>query len=84
MLVDRTPLHGHVVPHGRERAREARAAVDNHELRTAKAAAREVVQDSSPGLRGLAAHPLDGEQHLLSVLAHADDDEQRDRRGFLV
>ena len=65
MLVDRTPLHRHAVPHGGERAREARAAVDNHELRTAKAAAREVVQDSSQASVVSPAHPLDGEQHLL-------------------
>ena len=38
----------------------------------------------APGLGALAAHALDREQHLLAVLAHADDDEQRDRGRFAV
>ena len=32
----------------------------------------------------LAAHALDREQHLLAVLAHADDNEQRDRGRLAV
>ena len=39
---------------------------------------------AAPGLGALAAHALDREQHLLAVLAHADDDEQRDGGGLAV
>ena len=38
----------------------------------------EIVEDSAPGLGALPAHALDREQHLLAVLAHAENDQQRD------
>ena len=44
----------------------------------------EIVEDGAPGLGALAAHALDREQHLLAVLAHAEDDEQRDRGRLAV
>src|SRR5215207_9850830 len=46
--------------------------------------AMEVVENGTPGLGGLAAHVLHGEQHLLPVLAHTDDDEERDRGRLAV
>src|SRR5436189_156231 len=47
-------------------------------LRTPQPAIDEVSEDSAPSLGALAAHALDREQHLLAVLAHAENDQQRD------
>ena len=84
MLVNRAALGRHTVPDGGERLLEPGCAVDDEELRPAQAARDEVVENGTPGLGGLAAHVLDGQQHLLPVLAHADDDEERDRGRLAV
>ena len=47
-------------------------------------ALRQVVENAAPGGLALAAHVLDGEQHLLPVAPHPEHDEQRDRRGLPV
>src|SRR5438876_11982486 len=44
----------------------------------------EVVEDRAPGFGRLPAHALDRQQYLLSVCAHADDNQERNRRGFAV
>ena len=49
-----------------------------------QASGDEVVEDGTPGLGGLAADAIHGEQHLPPVLAHADDDEERDRGRLAV
>ena len=46
--------------------------------------ATQVVEQRPPGGLALAAHVLHGEQHLLAVAPHAEDDEERDRRRLLV
>jgi hypothetical protein len=44
----------------------------------------EVVENSAPSLAGFAAHVLDGQQHLLAVLAHAENDQEHDRGGLPI
>src|SRR5258708_35695430 len=61
-----------------------RRAIDDEEFRPPQPAIDEVSEDSAPGLGALAAHALDREQHLLAVLAHAENDQQRDRCRLAV
>jgi Transposase DDE domain len=55
----RTALHGHIAPHGRERAGQACAAVDDEEVRPPQAALDEIVEHGAPAFadrtRGAAA-----------------------------
>src|SRR3984893_6439323 len=44
----------------------------------------EIVEHGAPGFAALTAHPLDCQQHLMAVRAHADNDEQRYGSGFAV
>ena len=44
----RTALHGHIAPHGRERAGQACAAVDDEEVRPPQAALDEIVEHGAP------------------------------------
>src|SRR5271169_4086865 len=69
---------------GGDRALEPRAAIDDEELGPPQAAPDEIVEDRAPGLGALAAHLFDRQKHLLAVLAHPDDNEQRDGSGFAV
>src|SRR6202040_3277904 len=78
VLVDRAALDRHAVPDGGDGLVEPRRAIDDEEFRTPQPAIDEVSKDSAPGLGALAAHALDREQHLLAVLAHAENDQQRD------
>jgi hypothetical protein len=83
--VHRTTLDRHPVPHGGDRFVEPGCAVDDEELGPPQPTADEVVvEDSAPSLGALASHALDREQHLLSVGAHADDDQQRDRGRLAI
>ncbi len=74
MLVNRAPLCWHAVPDNGERLVEPGGAVHDQELRPAQASGDEVIENDTPGFGCLPAHVLDGEQHLLAVLAHPDDD----------
>ena len=60
------------------------APVDDQEGRPPQATRDQIVEHSTPGRGGFAAHGLDREQHLPAVRAHASDHEQRDRRGLDV
>ena len=84
VLVERAALRRHAAPDGGERLLQARRAVDEKKLRPAQAARHEAVEDGAPGLRRLAAHALDREQHLLAVLAHTEHNEERDCGGLPV
>src|ERR1044071_9021605 len=84
MLVNRAPLCGHPVPDGGQCPLKPRCAVHDEELRPAKAPVDEVVENGTPGLGRFPAHVLDGEQRLLPVLAHPNDDEERDRGRLAV
>src|SRR5262245_49404528 len=44
----------------------------------------EIVENGAPRRAGLAAHVLDGQQHFLTVLAHAEHDQEHDRGGLPV
>src|SRR5271169_6723997 len=63
---------------------EPRAAIDYEELGPPQAAPDEIVEDRAPSLGALAAHLFDRQKHLLAVLAHPDDNEQRDGSGFAI
>src|SRR4029434_8230445 len=84
VLMDRAALDRHAVPDGGDGLVEPRRAIDNEELGTPEPALDETVEDSAPGFGALAAHALDREQHLLAVLAHAEDNEERDRGRLAV
>src|SRR5258707_1243302 len=49
-----------------------------------QAALDEIVEHGAPSLGALATHLLDRQEHFLAVLAHPDDDQQRDGSGFAV
>src|SRR5215831_10455859 len=82
VLMNRASLHRHAVPNGGDRALEPRAAIDDEEIGPPQAALDEIVEHGAPGLGALAAHLPDRQQHFLTVLAHPDDDEQRDGSGL--
>src|SRR5947208_9128470 len=84
VLVDRATLHRHAIPHRGDGLVEPRRAVDDEELRIPQAALDEIVENGAPSLGALAAHALDGEKHLLAVVTHAKDDQQRDRGRFAI
>src|SRR5947208_13478405 len=84
VLVDRAALGRHVAPEGGQRLLQPSATVDNQKFWLAQPALDEIVEDGAPSLAGLAAHVLDGQQHLLAVLAHAEHDQERDRGGLPV
>ena len=82
VLVDRAALDRHAVPHGGDRLVEPGGAIDDEELGPPQAAPDEIVEHGAPSLGALTTHALDREHNLLAVLAHADDDQQRDRGRF--
>ena len=84
MLMHGAPLHRHAIPNGGDRALEPRAAINDEEFGPPQAAPDEIVEDRAPGLGALAAHLFDRQEYFLTVLAHPDDDEQRDGSGFAV
>jgi len=83
VLVDRAALDRHAVPDGRDGLVEPRRAVDDEELGPSQAALEEIVEHGAPSL-GAPAHALDCEQHLLAVLAYAQDHKERDGSCFAV
>ena len=78
MLVHGASLHRDTVPHGGKRLLQPRCAVNDEELRSAKAALDQVIENRAPGFGAFSAHALGRQQHLLAVRAHADDHKQRD------
>src|SRR5439155_22950990 len=82
VLVYRAALGRHVAPEGGQRLLQPGAAVDNQELWLAQPALDEIVENDAPRLAALAAHVFDGQQDLLAVLAHTEDDQERDRGGL--
>ena len=84
VLVDRTALNRHAVPHGGNRLFEPGCAIDDEELGATQSALDEIVEDGAPSLSALATHALDREYYLLAVLAYADDDQERDGSRFAV
>ena len=76
MLVNRAALNRYAVPNGGDGLVESRCAVDDEECGPPQPALDEIVDDAAPSLGALAAHALDREQHLLAVVAYAEDDEQ--------
>ena len=81
VLMDGAALGRHIAPERGQRLLQPRPAVDNQDLRLAQPALDEVVKDGAPSLAGLAPHVLDGQQHLLAVLAYAEHDQEHDRGG---
>src|ERR1700674_2067786 len=84
VLVNRAALHRHSIPDRGNGLVEPRRAVDDEEFGTPQPALDEIVQHRAPGLGTLAAHALDREQHLLAIVAHAEDNQQRDRGRLAV
>src|SRR3954470_9746510 len=84
MLVNRAALNRYAVPDGSDGLVESRCAVDDEECGPPQPALDEIVEDAAPSLGALAAHTLDREQHLLAVVAYAEDDEQRNRGRLAV
>ena len=84
VLMNRTPLHRHAVPHRGERFLQSRRAVDDEKRRPAQTAPDQIIENGAPGFGEFAAHVLDREQHLLAVLAHANHHKQRDRGGLAI
>src|ERR1700685_1193017 len=84
VFVHGAPLHRHAIPNDADRALKPRAAIDDEDLAPQQAALDEIIEYCAPGLGALAAHLFDRQKHLLAVLAHPDDDEQRDGSGFAI
>src|SRR4029453_2023165 len=84
VLMNGAPLHRHAIPNGGNRALKPRAAIDDEELGPPQAALDEIIEHSAPSLGALTAHLLDSEENFLAVLAHAEDEQQRDGSGFAV
>jgi hypothetical protein len=84
VLVDGAALGRDVAPQRSQRLRQPGAAIDNQELRLVPPALDEIVENRAPSLAGLATHVLDRQQHLLTVLTHAEHDQQHDRGGLPV
>ena len=84
VLMHRASLYQHAIPNGGDRALKPRAAIDDEKLGPPQAALDEIVEHGAPSLGALATHLLDRQEHFLAVLAHPDDDQQRDRSGFAV
>jgi len=84
VLVDRAALGWHVTPEGGQRPLQPSPAVDDQELRLAQPAPDEIVEHGAPRLPGLTSHILDGQQHLLAVLAHPEHDQEHDRGSLSV
>ena len=84
VLVDRAALGWHVTPEGGQRLLQPSPAVDDQELWLAQPALDEIVEHGAPRLAGLATHVLDGQQHLLAVLAHPEHDQEHDRGGLAI
>src|SRR5580658_3688730 len=84
MLVYCAPLHRHAVPDSGNCLFKPWRAVDDEELGPSQTALDEIIEDSAPCLGAFAAHALDCEQYLLAVLAHTDNDEQRDGSRLTV
>src|ERR1700680_4521527 len=84
VLMHRASLYQHAIPTGGDRSLKPRPAVDDEKLGPPQAALDEIVEHGAPSLGALATHLLDGQEHFLAVLAHPDDDQQRDESGFAV
>src|SRR2546423_8325098 len=84
VLVNRAALDWHALPHRGQCILEPGRAINDEECWSPQSALEEIVEHRAPGCGGFAAHVLDREQHLLAVLAHADDDKQRDRGGLAI
>ena len=84
VLMHRASLYQHAIPNGGDRALKPRAAIDDEKLGPPQAALDEIVEHGAPSLGALAAHLLDRQKNFLTVLAHAENDEQRDGSGFAV
>jgi hypothetical protein len=54
------------------------------EFRRLQAAVNQIIEERPPGGFTLAAHVLDREQYLLTVLPDAEGNKKGDRRRFLV
>ena len=92
VLVNRAALDGRVGPEPGQRrlqpgcavARDARRWRDDDEAGRTQTARARVLGERSPGGGRLAAHVLQPDQYLMTVAAHADRHEDRDRRGLPV
>jgi hypothetical protein len=84
MLMNGTALDRYAVPNGGNRFLQSRRAVDDQERRPPQTAPDQTIKNGTPSFGRFPAHVLDREQHLLAVGAHANDHEQRDRRGFAI
>ena len=84
VLMNGTALHRHVIPNGGDRFLQSRCAVDDEKSRPPQTAVDQIVEHRSPGFGRFAAHVLDREHHLLTILAHPDHHEQRDRGGLAI
>ena len=76
VLVNGAALDRHTVPNSGDCVFEPWSAINDEELGPPQATLSSTARQ---GLGALATHAFDREQHLLSIGAHADIDEQRDR-----
>src|SRR6516165_5310897 len=84
LLVNGAALGWHIAPERGQRLFQPGSAVDNQQLWPAQPALDQIVENHAPSLAGLATHVLDGQQHLVAVLAHAEHDQKHDRGGLPV
>src|SRR6202023_2601244 len=84
MFMHGAALDSDIGPQCCKRLLEAGRAVDDDKFRRFQAALDEIVEKRPPGGFAFAAHVLDRQENLLSVLSHAEGDKQGNRGRFLV
>src|SRR5512134_2944927 len=82
--MDRAALNRRIRPQLGQRRLEPGSTIDDDEFRHLQSTSVEIVKERPPGGLALAAHGPDREQDLLSVPAHANGREYRDRGGFPI
>ena len=83
-LVHGAALDRQIRPQRHQCLLQARRAIDDGQFRFPQAALGEIIEQRAPGRLAFPAHVLHGQQNLLPVAPDAEDDKERNRRGFAI
>jgi hypothetical protein len=82
VALDSTALDWHAIRRDRDGSFKSARTIDGEELRPSQVTPDEITKHQHGGLDAFRPHTLDRGQHLLTVLTHADDNQQRGRGRF--
>ena len=82
MLVNGAALRGHIGPQRGQGSFLPDSAAGEEKLGRAQAAGDQIVKDAAPRGFAFPSHVAHRQQQLLPVAAHAEDNQQRDWRGW--